>query len=163
REFRPARVIEIGSGFSSAIMLDTCEQFLQGHTRFTFFDPYPERLQQLLSTEDSRTCEVVAKRVQDINVELFSELGDNDMLFVDSSHVSKYASDVNHILFEILPVLRPGVFVHFHDVFFPFEYPQHWIPQGRCWNEAYLLRAFLQYNKTFKIKLFLSYLENSNV
>ena len=81
------------------------------------------------------------------------------MLFVDSSHVSKMGSEVNHIVFDVLPALNQGVLVHFHDVFWPFEYPKDWLlVLGRAWNETYLLRAFLQYNDAFEIVLFTSYL-----
>jgi hypothetical protein len=160
REFRPSRIIEIGSGFSSAAMLDVNGLFLDGRTRFTFIDPEPQRLLSLLGQADSATVEVISKRIQDVPIELFSQLQENDILFVDSSHVSKVGSDVGHIAFEILPMLKPGVLIHFHDIFWPFEYPKGWVTAGRAWNEAYLLRAFFQYNKSFKIVLFLSYLEN---
>jgi len=81
-------------------------------------------------------------------------------LFVDSSHVSKIGSDVNRIVFDILPILKPGVLVHFHDVLWPFEYPLQWIMEGKAWNEAYLLRAFLQYNSHFEIVLLNSFVGN---
>jgi hypothetical protein len=68
--------------------------------------------------------------------------------------VSRLGSDVNHELFEVLPTLQRGVHVHFHDIFFPFEYPLEWSEEGRAWNEAYLLRAFLEYNDAFEIVLF---------
>jgi hypothetical protein len=80
------------------------------------------------------------------------------MLFIDSSHVAKKDSDVVHILFEVLPRLNKGVMVHFHDVLWPFEYPEIWLARGRAWNEAYFLRAFLQYNPGFEIVFFNSYL-----
>ena len=89
---------------------------------------------------------------------LFDELAENDILFIDSTHVSKTGSDVNYILFEILPRLKPGVFIHFHDVFYPFEYPREWVFGGFNWNENYLLHAFLMYNETFEIKIFADYL-----
>jgi hypothetical protein len=94
------------------------------------------------------------KRVQDIESKIFSELTRGDILFIDSSHVSKIDSDVNHIFFRILPLLASGVHIHFHDIGFPFEYPKEWIYEGRAWNEAYLLRAFLQYNKFFRIEFY---------
>ena len=96
-------------------------------------------------------------------METFSSLGENDILFIDSSHVSKTHSDVNYLFFEILPRLRAGVYVHVHDVFYPFEYPREWVYQGRGWNEAYLTRAFLQYNSAFTIQLFNSFLERFHV
>ena len=78
----------------------------------------------------------------------------------DSTHVSKLDSDVNRLFFEILPRLNPGVFVHFHDIFPGFEYPEQWLREGRAWNEQYLLRAFLQYNDHFHIRLFPGLLAN---
>jgi hypothetical protein len=81
-------------------------------------------------------------------------------LFIDSTHITKFNSDVNYIFHEILPILAHGVYIHFHDVFYPFEYPQEWLLKGRAWNEQYMLRAFLEYNKSFKIVLFNTYLQN---
>ena len=95
--------------------------------------------------------------VQNVPLAAFEELGDNDILFIDSSHVCKAGSDVNFLVFNVLPALAPGVVVHFHDIGWPFEYPLQWIADGRAWNEAYLLRAFLQYNRSFEILVFNSY------
>jgi hypothetical protein len=97
---------------------------------------------------------VLAQRVQDVPLSTFTALQANDILFVDSSHVVKVGSDVAWILFEILPCLAPGVIVHFHDIPYPFEYPLHWLHAGRAWNEAYVLRAFLQFNADFEIRFF---------
>src|SRR5690606_3240197 len=91
---------------------------------------------------------------QDIDLELFKNLEAGDILFVDSTHIVKTGSDVNYILFSILPILQKGVFIHFHDIFFPFEYPKKWVYGGHNWNETYFLRAFLMYNDHFKIRLF---------
>ena len=93
--------------------------------------------------KDHRIAEIIPKRVQELELPRFDELRAGDILFVDSSHVSKVGSDVNHIVFEILPRLSHGVFVHFHDIFYPFEYPTKWIEEGRFWNEDYIMRAFL--------------------
>jgi hypothetical protein len=160
RHFAPKQIIEIGSGFSSALMLDTDDLFLRGSTRLTFVEPYPEeRLMKCLTPADSNRVEIVKSIAQRLPVEFFARLGANDVLFVDSSHVSKMGSDVNHIVFDVLPALNQGVLVHFHDVFWPFEYPKDWLlVLGRAWNETYLLRAFLQYNDAFEIVLFTSYL-----
>jgi hypothetical protein len=157
RHFRPRRVIEIGSGFSSCVTLDTNRLFLNNAIRCTFIDPYSDVMASL-RRGDVAGLNIIAKRAQDVPLELFAELEDGDILFVDSSHVSKVGSDVNHIIFNILPVLRRGVHVHFHDIFYPFEYPESWILSGRSWTEAYLLRAFLQYNRGFEIELFANYL-----
>ena len=158
RHFRPRRVIEIGSGFSSALMLDTNERFLDHSIGFTFIEPFPKRLDSLLSDKDREQCRIVRDRVQAVPLSTFAELEAGDMLFVDSSHVSKIGSDVNYIVFDVLPVLVPGVIVHFHDIYWPFEYPQHRILEGCAWNEDYVLRAFLQYNDVFEIMIFNSYL-----
>lgn len=158
RQWRPQRIIEVGSGFSSALMLDVNEQFLDGSVQFSFIEPYPERLQRLLRESDRQRCRLLATPVQDVPLALFQELGPNDFLFIDSSHVSKIGSDVNYLFFEVLPALAPGVIIHLHDIFWPFEYPRAWIDEGRAWNEAYLLRAFLQDNAHYRILLFNDYL-----
>jgi hypothetical protein len=146
RHFRPRRVVEVGSGFSSAVMLDTRDQCLDPDTQFTFIGPQPGRLACLLRAADRERCHVVPKPVQDVGLEPFRALRPNDILFVDSSHVAKVGSDVNRIVFEVLPALRPGVLVHIHDIFWPLDYPAEWYAGGRAWNEAYLVRAFLQFN-----------------
>jgi predicted O-methyltransferase YrrM len=153
RHLRPRRVIEVGSGLSSALMLDIADRSSE-EIDFVFIEPFAGRLKSLLRSEDLERRELIEKRVQDVPVERFETLRGNDVLFIDSSHVTKIGSDVNYLLFEVIPRLQPGVVVHFHDVFWPFEYPLRWIENGHAWNEAYLLRAFLQYNKTFAVLLF---------
>jgi hypothetical protein len=157
--FKPARIIEIGSGFTSALMLDTNEKYLNNQIQMTFIEPYPERLFNLLNNKDKAVCCIHKKTAQEIPLSCFGQLAENDLLFVDSSHVSKIGSDVNYIFFHILPTLKQGVVIHFHDIYWPFEYPLSWIESGRAWNEAYLLRAFLQYNSQFEILLSNSYIE----
>lgn len=159
RHASPKRIIEIGSGYSSCVMLDTNELYFDGQIACTFIEPYPDLLRSLLRQDDGARVEILAQRVQDVDIGRFRRLDSGDVLFIDSTHVSKVGSDVNHIIFEILPSLRPGVFVHFHDVFFPFEYPKQWIVEGRSWTEGYLLRAFLEYNEGFEIVFFNTFLE----
>lgn len=151
---RPQRIIEIGSGYSSCVTLDTNERMLNNEMRCTFIEPYPALLHSLLRPGDRERITIINSGIQDVDLEVFAQLEAGDILFVDSTHVSKVASDVNSIFFEILPVLQKGVYVHIHDIYFPFEYPKSWIYEGRAWNEAYLLRAFLQYNDAFSIELF---------
>lgn len=155
--FRPSRIIEVGSGFSSALMLDT-RDFLGLDLELTFLEPYPDRLLALLQPRDRASAHILSCRLQDADLDLFYRLEAGDFLFIDSSHVSKVDSDVNLLLFDVLPRLAPGVIVHFHDIFYPFEYPREWIYQGRAWNELYILRAFLMNNPDFNILLFNSYL-----
>lgn len=159
RYFRPRRIVEIGSGFSSAVMLDTADLYFNGQIQCSFIEPYPERLLRLLNENDKKNHQILKAFVQDVDLAFFDELGGNDVLFIDSSHVSKTGSDVNHILFNILPRLNKGVLIHFHDIFYPFEYPKPWVLEGRSWNEGYLLRAFLSYNKEFEIIAFNTFLE----
>lgn len=154
RHFKPKNIIEIGSGFSSALMLDVNEIFFQNSMALTFIEPYPNRLQRLLKDKDKGNCRVLKQKVQNVDIEEFRNLNDGDILFIDSSHVVKTDSDVHHIVFNILPILKKGVLIHFHDIFFPFEYPKKWVLNGYNWNEAYFLRAFLMHNEQYEILLF---------
>ncbi|WP_433812667.1 class I SAM-dependent methyltransferase [Flavobacterium johnsoniae] len=158
RHFKPKRIIEIGSGFSSAVMLDTNEFFFNNEIDLTFIDPYAERLLSLITQEDLKRVKLIESDVQLIPLDVFKELQSGDILFVDSTHVTKTGSDVNYILFEILPTLNSGVLIHFHDIFYPFEYPKEWVYKGYSWNEDYILKAFLMYNDKFEIKSFSEYL-----
>lgn len=159
REFQPKRIIEVGSGYSSAAMLDTDKHFMREATEFTFIDPHPGRLKSLLSKNDLSRIKLIEQTVQKIPYSEYKSLIKNDILFIDSSHVSKTGSDVGHIVHRVLPALAPGVIVHFHDILWPFEYPEKWLKAGRAWNEAYLVHAFLQYNSAFDILFFNSWLE----
>ncbi|RKE97983.1 class I SAM-dependent methyltransferase [Ichthyenterobacterium magnum] len=155
---QPKKIIEIGSGFSSAIMLDTNDFYFDNKINLTFIDPYPERLFDLMKTKDKEKNVIIKSDLQLLNLDIFKALNSGDILFIDSTHVSKTGSDVNYILFEILPILNKGVHIHFHDIFYPFEYPKEWVYKGINWNENYILRAFLMYNLEFSIELFADYL-----
>ena len=155
---KPHKFIEIGSGYSSGVFLDTNEFFFNNSISTTFIEPYPQLLSSLLKPSDQSNINIIAKDLQDVDADVFSALSEGDILLIDSTHVSKIDSDVNHILFKILPQLKSGVYIHFHDIFYPFEYPKEWVYQGRAWNECYILRAFLMYNNDFEIVLFNSFL-----
>ena len=146
--------MEVGSGYSSAVILDTLDVFGEVETEVTFIDPYPERLQSILRADDEEKTEVLAERVQDVEPERFQQLRRGDLLFIDSSHVLKVGSDLHYLMFEIMPHLPVGVHMHFHDVFYPFEYPVEWLKMGRYWNELYMLRCFLAGNQQWQITLF---------
>jgi predicted O-methyltransferase YrrM len=158
RAKRPKRIIEVGSGFSSANILDTRDLFLGDELSCTFIEPYPARLRRLLSDADARRHRIIEQPVQRVDLDVFDELEANDVLFIDSSHVSKVGSDVNRLVFDVLPRLKPGVLIHFHDIGWPFEYPTEWVYTGRVWNEAYLLRALLMFSEAFEIVLSNHYL-----
>ncbi|HXD33663.1 MAG TPA: class I SAM-dependent methyltransferase [Pyrinomonadaceae bacterium] len=159
RQLRPRRIVEVGAGYSSAAILDVNELFFEGSIRCTFIEPEPQLFLSLLKDDDADRITLLKTKLQEVPSEIFGELEENDILFVDSSHVSKVDSDVNHIFFRILPLLKSGVHIHFHDIFYPFEYPLDWVYEGRAWNEAYLLRAFLQYNSQFRIQLFNTFID----
>jgi len=162
RDLKPRRIIEVGSGFSSAAMLDVNDRFFDGKIELTFIEPYPKRLRGVLGGADTAHYTILEAPVQDAPMECFGKLEANDILFIDSSHVGKVGSDVLHLLFNVLPTLAPGVVVHFHDIPWPFEYPHTWLEQGRAWNEAYFLRSFLQYNTSFEIAYFNSFLATNH-
>lgn len=146
----PSRYIEIGSGFSTLLALDVRDRWVPS-MHISTIDPFPQRLLDLLGDEQPAEFALIDQPVQDVDLSVFAALGDDDVLFIDSTHVAKAGSDVNHLLFEVLPTLAPGVKVHIHDLFGNFEYPEPWLMQGRAWSEAYLVRAFLQYNSAFEI------------
>jgi methyltransferase family protein len=158
RKYRPRRLIEIGSGWSSACSVDTVGHSLDGNCDVTLIEPYPALVQELLGSDISRV-KIIESGVQDVPVELFENLRENDVLFIDSTHVVRTGSDVCFELFEILPRLAPGVLVHFHDMFWPFEYPHDWaVEENRSWNEIYAVRAFLTNNADWQIFMFNDYM-----
>jgi hypothetical protein len=159
RHAQPKKVIEVGSGYSSCVTLDVNELYFNEKISCTFIEPYPELLLSLIKDRDKDKVEIISTNIQDVKLDRFLELSAGDILFIDSTHVSKVNSDVNYILFEILPNLSSGVYIHFHDIFYPFEYPKDWIYEGRSWNEDYILRSFLMYNNQFEIVLFNTFLE----
>ena len=158
-EHRPRRYVEIGSGFSSALVLDIRDGFSLTNLECSFIEPSPDRLRKLLRPADVEQVSILQMRVQEVPDSVFRNLNLNDVLFIDSSHVVKVGSDLNDVLFRVLPVLRPGVLVHFHDVCWPFEYGSENVLSGRSWNEAYFLRAFLSNNDAYEISLFGSWLQ----
>ena len=155
RYFNPKHLVEIGSGYSSACALDTIDLNLSTGVQCTFIDPFPELLLSLLKPSDLSHLQIINKPVQETDIEMFDVLDENDILFIDSSHVAKTGSDVNFELFEILPRLKKGVIVHIHDIPYPFEYPREWvIERNYSWNEVYAVRAFLMYNNSFEVLFF---------
>jgi len=152
RHFKPKNIIEVGSGFSSACMLETSRKFLNDNIFFTFIEPYPTLLHERMKLCRTEHAAVIPRKIQSVELTLFNKLESGDILFIDSTHVVKTGSDVMYELFEVLPSLRPGVIIHFHDIFWPFEYPEEWIfEENRSWNELYAIRAFLTNNFEYEI------------
>jgi hypothetical protein len=154
RYFKPHTVIEVGSGYSSLIMAQAAVK--NRNSSLICIEPHPlEFLRK--GVPGLRT--LVQKRVEELNGDFFSQLNADDILFLDSSHTVKIGGDVNYLFLEVLPRLKPGVIVHVHDIFFPFDYPRTWVlDECRFWSEQYLLQAFLAFNSDFEILLCNSYL-----
>lgn len=149
RKLRPSRVIEVGSGFSSLLIADVNQRFLGGACEFVCIEPYPRAF---LTNGVAGISRLIQRRVEHVDVAEFNRLERGDMLFIDSSHVAKTGSDVLFLFFQVLPLLKPGVLIHIHDIFLPSEYPREWvIDQNRSWNEQYLLQALLMYSTRFRV------------
>ena len=159
RAFRPARMVEVGSGMSTYVAAAAFRANAAEGARgsYTVFDPYA-------SAEMRSHCpdvNVVSKKVEDVGLEPFLELEAGDVLFIDSSHTVKIFGDVNFLFLTVLPRLRPGVIIHVHDIFFPRDYlPHHFFSPHvkQIWQEQYLLHAFLMFNRDFEILVSWSYL-----
>ena len=117
RELKPRRILEIGSGHTSALILDTNERYCGGGIDCTFVEPYPELLISLLRPNEDHEPRLISRKLQDVNLTIFDTLEAGDILFVDSSHVLKAGSDCQLLFSDILPRLNPGTLIHFHDVF----------------------------------------------
>lgn len=152
RQLQPRRIIEIGSGYTTLVSAAACEsnRIENGVAcEFVAIEPYPNAL---FRNPIPGLTRLIDSRLEDIDLEMFSRLGENDILFIDSSHVMKLGSDVYLEYLEILPRLKPGVFVHIHDIFLPAEYPKRWITDEHVfWNEQYVLQAFLAFNSAFHV------------
>ncbi|MCI9141209.1 MAG: class I SAM-dependent methyltransferase [Lachnospiraceae bacterium] len=153
RRFVPKKIIEIGSGFSTCVMLDTNEKWLDNITEITCIEPDPTRLLSNIKYEEDNFI-LKTQFVQDVSLKEFESLEENDMLFIDSSHVAKACGDVLYEYFQILPRLKKGVLIHIHDIFFPFTYSLDWLKKGRGYTEAFLLRALLMDNDNYEIVFF---------
>lgn len=151
RKYRPQRIIEIGSGYSTALALDVREKYLT-ECKIICIEPYPDRLTQTL--KDIEEVTLYKEFVQNIDKEKFDELEMEDILFIDSSHVARMGGDVLAEYFQILPRIKSGVIIHIHDIFYPFIYPPKWLRQGRCYNEAFILRALLMNSREYEILFF---------
>ena len=150
RHFRPRRMIEVGCGWSSLVTARVNREHFDSLLHFTCVEPYPP---EFLGDGIDGITRLVVSRVEELSLEPFLELGDGDVLFIDTSHTVKTGGDVGFLYHEVLPRLAPGVVVHIHDIFLPWDYPQEWVFSGRAWNEQYLVRAFLAFNSAFRILL----------
>jgi predicted O-methyltransferase YrrM len=162
RHLKPARVIEIGSGVSSLYTLAAQKANKERdnqESKLTCVEPYPkDKLRAFLS---DRNVELRECEVQDVGFEAFQELSTNDVLFIDSSHVSKKDSDVDFLFLEVLPRLARGVVIHIHDITLPMPavpLEHDLFDTYLFWNENALVKAFLSFNSAFRILMCQSYL-----
>lgn len=163
RKNKPRKVIEIGSGNSTLLAYNTKKRFNLDF-EIVCIEPYPDESTDVTTDHNwlralARKGEItlVEEKLEDVDTRRFEELGENDILFIDSTHVAKLDSDVMYYFTKIFPLLNAGVMVHIHDIFFPYDYPLDWLKTGRFWNEQYFLYVFLQFNTKFKIQFCNSY------
>jgi len=154
RHFRPKTVLEVGSGWSTRLAARAALK--NGDTRLVSIEPYPD---SLLKAGFPGLHSLIEQKVEDVDLSVFQQLDENDILFIDTSHVVRTGGDVNYLYLEVLPRLHKGVVVHIHDIFFPEEYPRWWITERFLfWNEQYLLQAFLAFNSHFKVQFANNYM-----
>jgi len=159
RHFKPEKIIEIGSGFSTLMAQNAIKKNLLEDKEYKCdhicIEPYEiDWLEKLDVT-------LIREKVEDVDKSLFLQLERNDILFIDSSHVIRPQGDVLFEYLEVLPILNSGVLIHVHDIFSPKDYLDEWIYKDlRLWNEQYLLEAFLMFNSEFRVIGALNYLSH---
>lgn len=143
-------MIEIGGGASSfissyALKLNEENGFKNDHI---IIEPYPSKYLLSMPNIDKK---LIIKKLEEIDIDYYKNLEAGDILFFDTSHTSKAFSDINFIFFKILPALKKGVIIHFHDILLPAEYIRKWLLNDNFfWNEQYVFCAFMMYNDDFK-------------
>ena len=161
RTLKPKRLIEIGSGYSTLMAVKAINKNMKDSPDYNCdhicVEPYE------MPWLEEITVKVVRKKVEEIDLSFFSQLLENDILFIDSSHIIRPEGDVLFEYLQLLPILNKGVIVHVHDIFTPRNYPSAWlVEEVRFWNEHYLLEAFLTNNKEWKILGALNYLHHNH-
>lgn len=159
RLYKPRKIIEIGSGYSTMMAIRAIEQNRVEHSNYICehicIEPFENEWLNKLNVE------LVRKPVENIETRIFESLNANDILFIDSSHIIKTQGDILFEYHEILPILKMGVLVHIHDIFTPKDYPDQWITEPRFYNEQYLVEAFLTFNTQYKVIGALNYLKHN--
>ncbi|GET40266.1 class I SAM-dependent methyltransferase [Microseira wollei] len=153
---RPKRIIQVGCGVSTSVML-LASQESDYKPEIICIEPYPTEFLQ--KSDKMGKITLIPEKAQKISLDILTNLGDEGMLFIDSTHTVKPGSEVNRLILEVLPRLKPGSFVHFHDIYFPYEYSRDILSKALFFpNETVLLHAFLINNKNSCIKASLSML-----
>ncbi len=163
RKYKPHKIIEIGSGYSTLMIIEALdankqEAEAQGESYYcehTCIEPYE------MPWLEKTTAKILRSKVEEIDKSVFTSLQENDILFIDSSHIIRPQGDVLKEYLEILPLLQKGVLVHIHDIFTPRDYADDWLlNRVRFWNEQYLLEAFMTCNNSYEIVLAANYMKN---
>jgi hypothetical protein len=141
RRYRPATVVEVGSGFSTLVARAALER--NGGGRLVCVEPSPRPF--LTALPD---VEIVCAPAQSLDLRFYEDrLGDGDMLVIDSTHTVKTGSDCVHLYLRVIPRLDRDLLVHAHDVFLPHPMPRDWLLEKQLfWGEQYLLLALLTDN-----------------
>lgn len=149
RHFKPRKIVEVGAGYSTLLLAQAARK--NGDTELHSIEPYPA---DFLKEGIPGLTTLRVQKVEEVELSTFLSLEAGDFLFIDTSHVVKIGGDVNFLLLEVIPRLKPGVFVHLHDIFLPYEYPKEWVvKEHRFWTEQYLLQAFLTFNTEFEVMI----------
>lgn len=161
RSIKPARIYEVGGGYSTLLAIKAIKKNAEQDTNYkcqhVCIEPYE------MPWLEQTNVTVVRQRVEDLDVRFFSDLQEDDVLFIDSSHMIRPQGDVLFEYLELLPTLNKGVIVHLHDIFSPKNYLREWLEdEVKFWNEQYLLEAFLSHNATWKIIGALNYLRHNH-
>ncbi|BDQ02772.1 class I SAM-dependent methyltransferase [Ignavibacterium sp.] len=162
RYFKPKRVIEIGSGMSTLIASAAIEKNSYENSKYLCehicIEPYPRRW-----LRNKKNINLIEKNLETVDKSIFENLEENDILFIDSTHMIKPQGDVLTEYLEILPVIAKNVIIHIHDIFTPKNYPDDWILKSvSFWNEQYMVEAILSHSDRFKIILALNHLYHIN-
>ncbi len=146
RHLRPRRILEVGCGLSTLVAAEGLAR--NGSGELICIEPRPKAyLRRLPAITD-----LMEKKVQDVPVQYFLEtLGDDDILFIDGTHVVKTGSDVVYLYLKVLPKLGARVMIHAHDIFIPEAYPKLLLNMNVYWTEQYLLQALLTGNPAFRV------------
>jgi len=159
RHFKPKKIIEIGSGFST-LVIARAATFVTPTPELISINPFPGQFEDLFCKGFPGFTRLEKTPVEDIPLEYFDQLQENDILFIDSSHVIKLMADVLFLYLKVIPNLKPGVIIHAHDIFLPYHMPKEFVFEKHWfWNEQYLLQAFLAFNKEFEILFSAQYMK----
>ncbi len=155
---RPGKIVQVGAGVSTAVILHAAST-AQYHPKIVCIDPYPTRY--LKEASEKGLITLVREKAQEVDLSTLIDLNAGDLLFVDSTHAVKVGSEVNRLMLEVLPRLKVGCYVHFHDIYFPYDYPASLFDTVFFWTESILLHAFLINNSKFSIVASLSMLHHA--